>query len=102
MLLAASSRAIERREGMKSSEGGAAVVAAEPPDPREVRLLKPSQVAEMLGIGRTKVYDLIASGELPVVVLSGRIKRISAAALREWIEQRTIGQQSGRTTDLVH
>lgn len=52
-------------------------------------LLKPSEVAQRLGIGKTKVYDLIGRGELPALRLGPRCARISASALDAWIERQT-------------
>ncbi|HEX2679892.1 MAG TPA: helix-turn-helix domain-containing protein [Candidatus Dormibacteraeota bacterium] len=43
------------------------------------------EVARLLGIGRTKTFQLIASGELPSVRL-GRCVRVSSDALRRWID----------------
>lgn len=48
-------------------------------------LLRVEDVAETLGIGRSKTYELIAAGELPVVRL-GRCVRVPAAAVRRWVE----------------
>ncbi len=50
-------------------------------------LLNISQVAKMLGLGRTKVYELIATEGLPVIRF-GRAVRISVASLQQWIERR--------------
>jgi excisionase family DNA binding protein len=47
-------------------------------------LLKPCEVAQRLGIGRTKVYDLINEGVLPAVKLGPRCTRIPLAALAQW------------------
>ena len=50
-------------------------------------LLRISEVAEALGIGRTKIYEMIATGELPTVRV-GRAVRISVTTLQKWVEQR--------------
>ena len=50
-------------------------------------LLRIPEVAETLGIGRTKIYELIATGELPTIRL-GRAVRISVSALQKWVEAR--------------
>ncbi len=50
-------------------------------------LLRIPEVAETLGIGRTKIYEMIATGELPTIRV-GRAVRISVAALQKWIEER--------------
>ena len=53
-------------------------------------LLSIPEVAKMLGLGRTKVYQLIATEGLPVVRF-GRAVRVSSASLQRWIEQREQG-----------
>ena len=50
-------------------------------------LLRVPEVAKALGLGRTKVYELIATGELPVIRL-GRAVRVSVAALQKWVDER--------------
>jgi len=57
-------------------------------------LLKPSEVAEVLGIGRTTAYELIRSGRLPTVRLGSSI-RVPADALRLWIR----GESERQTVD---
>jgi excisionase family DNA binding protein len=52
-------------------------------------LLRPTEAADAIGVGRSKIYELLASGELPAVRIGGSV-RVPAAALRIWIEQRTI------------
>ena len=58
-------------------------------------LLKPIEVAQLLGVGRTKVYELIAAGKLPTVYLGPSV-RVPADALRRWIEESTTSGTSGR------
>ena len=53
-------------------------------------LLKPSEVAQILGIGRSLTYELIAQGVIPHIRL-GRCIRVSAQALQEWIKANEIG-----------
>ncbi len=50
-------------------------------------LLTIPDVARRLGLGRTKVYELIATEGLPVVRF-GRAVRVSASSLQQWIERR--------------
>ncbi len=50
-------------------------------------LLSIPDVAASLGLGRSKVYELIAKEGLPVVRF-GRSVRVSAASLQKWVEQR--------------
>lgn len=49
-------------------------------------LLTIPQVAKSLNLGRTKVYHLIATKQLPVMRF-GRAVRVSSASLRRWVEQ---------------
>ena len=50
-------------------------------------LLRIPEVAETLGIGRTKIYEMIATGELPTVRF-GRAVRVSFTTLQKWVEAR--------------
>ena len=50
-------------------------------------LLNIPQVAKMLSLSRTKVYELIATEGLPVVHF-GRAVRVSFSALQQWLDQR--------------
>ncbi len=50
----------------------------------EKLLIRPKEVAEVLGLGRTKIYELIASGIIPSVRI-GRSVRVPAEELRTWI-----------------
>lgn len=49
-------------------------------------LLNVNQVAKMLGLGRTKVYELIATRQLPAIHF-GRAVRVPTASLQRWVEQ---------------
>lgn len=53
-----------------------------------VLLMRPGEAAVALGIGRSKVYELISTGELPTVRI-GRSVRIPVEGLRIWISERT-------------
>lgn len=48
-------------------------------------LLKPSEAAALLGIGRTKIYELIRANQLPHRRV-GKSIRVSVAQLRDWAE----------------
>ena len=50
-------------------------------------LLRIPEVAETPGIGRTKIYELIATGVLPTIRV-GRAVRISVSTLQKWVEER--------------
>ncbi|MEV0228013.1 helix-turn-helix domain-containing protein [Nonomuraea sp. NPDC050786] len=49
-------------------------------------LLRPEEAADYLGIGRTKVYELIRSGALRSVRI-GSLRRIPATALTDFVAQ---------------
>jgi excisionase family DNA binding protein len=53
-------------------------------------LLNIPQVATMLSLSRTKVYELIATEGLPVVRF-GRAVRVSLTSLQQWVERREHG-----------
>lgn len=48
-------------------------------------LLRPAEVALALAIGRTRVYELMATGELESVVI-GRSRRVPCVALEAFVE----------------
>ncbi len=50
-------------------------------------LLRAEEVQKVLGLGRSKVYEMMAAGELPTVRI-GRSVRVPAAALAEWVKSR--------------
>jgi excisionase family DNA binding protein len=50
----------------------------------EQLLLRPVEAARQLGIGRTKLYELMASGQLRSVKIGGA-RRVSATALAEFV-----------------
>jgi excisionase family DNA binding protein len=51
-------------------------------------LLDSRAVAELLGLGRTKVFQMMANGELPVIRI-GRCVRVPRSGLESWIATRT-------------
>jgi excisionase family DNA binding protein len=50
----------------------------------EKLLLRLHECAEVLGLCRSKVYALIASGALPSITI-GKSRRIPVEALRDWM-----------------
>jgi excisionase family DNA binding protein len=52
-------------------------------------LLRPGEVAEVIGVGRSKVYELLAKGELPAVRV-GSLVRVPVDQLKEWIQERVV------------
>lgn len=55
----------------------------------EKLLLKPMEVAEILSIGKTTIYELLKTGEIPSIRI-GRSIRIPAKAIEEWIEKEQV------------
>lgn len=51
-------------------------------------LLRVDEAAKACSLGRSKMYQLIAAGEIPSVKI-GRSVRIPLLALREWVTHRT-------------
>ena len=49
-------------------------------------LLRPTEAAEAIAVGRSKVYELLARGELPSIRVDGRL-RVPVDGLRAWVEQ---------------
>jgi excisionase family DNA binding protein len=47
-------------------------------------LLRPIEAAEAIGVGRSKIYELLASGELPSIRVGSSV-RVPVDALRAWI-----------------
>jgi excisionase family DNA binding protein len=60
----------------------------QPPATSVAQLLTIAQVAALLCVHRTKVYDLINHYGLPVMKLGSRSTRVNAMKLQQWIEQR--------------
>ncbi len=52
----------------------------------EPLLLRVEEVARALAVGRTKVYELIASGQLPSITI-GSARRVPTEALAKWIAE---------------
>lgn len=53
-------------------------------------LLTVEEAQHVLGIGRSKAYEMIRRGELPALRM-GRLVRIPRGALRRWIDEHTEG-----------
>ena len=51
-------------------------------------LMRVDEAAAALSISRSRIFALIAAGELPAVRL-GRSVRISADALKRWVEEQS-------------
>jgi excisionase family DNA binding protein len=70
------------------------------PKPLRRMLLKPREVCQLTGLGKSTVYELMAAGVIPCVRI-GRCVRVPTDRLREWIEQlqgrETQGKESSKT-----
>ena len=53
----------------------------------EKLLYKPSEAAEVLGFGRSKIYELIAAGTMPSIRVGGSI-RVPVDQLRDWVNRK--------------
>jgi len=60
--------------------------AQQPVEPICVRI---NDAARMIGIGRTKLYELIATGELETVKI-GKATRITTASLRGLVDRQRV------------
>lgn len=56
------------------------------PHPIEPICVKVNDAARMIGVGRTKLYELIAAGEVDVVKL-GKSTRVTTASLNSLVER---------------
>ncbi len=61
----------------------------------EVLLLTMTEAASVLSIGRTTMYELVASGEIEAVHI-GRSARVPVAAVEEFVERRRHGRATFR------
>jgi len=79
--------------------GGAGEPAAHPvpppvaPNVERPLLIDSREVSRLIGLGRTKTFQLMASGELPTIRL-GRCVRVPRVALEAWIADRTSSRDS--------
>jgi excisionase family DNA binding protein len=49
-------------------------------------LLRPVEAAEVIGVSRSKLYELLASGDLPSARIGASV-RVPVEALRAWIAE---------------
>ncbi len=59
------------------------------------RLLTAAEVASMLWVPKSSVYEQARSGQLPTVCL-GRYRRFREESIREWVERHEAGAGQGR------
>jgi excisionase family DNA binding protein len=68
------------------SARGLPELAVVPPVGLPKLLLTPEEAAQALGIGRTKLYELLATAKLPSVRI-GASRRVSVDALTEFVRR---------------
>lgn len=56
----------------------------------EKMLLTVTEAADLVGLGRSKLYQLVQHGEIPVVRI-GRAVRIQPGVLRSWVTAQADG-----------
>ncbi len=61
----------------------------------EKLLLKPSEAAEVIGVGRTRIYELLRANAIPSRRV-GKSIRIAVTALRAWAESQDDAVKPGR------
>ena len=54
--------------------------------PLDLVIYRPAEAAEAIGVGTTKMYELIKDGTVPHVLVGGFI-RVPLNALQRWAEQ---------------
>ena len=62
----------------------------------EPLLLRPTEAARLLSVGRSTLYELVAKGAIPGVIRVGRSIRFSLKALQKWIEEQSTSHPSAR------
>jgi excisionase family DNA binding protein len=63
----------------------------------EKGLLTIAEAGEVLGLGETKMKELLRRGELPRVKI-GKALRIPATSLQRWIDERTVEAEAALQT----
>jgi excisionase family DNA binding protein len=59
----------------------------------EKLLLRPVEAAEAIGVGRSKIYELLSKNELPSIRVGSSV-RVPVDALRAWIARQLEDGQS--------
>jgi len=67
----------------------------------EKLLLRPREVAEATGLGRSTTYALFKSGVIPSIAIGEtRIRRVPSEALRKWITEQLNANGSDQSCEL--
>jgi len=59
------------------------------------RLIKLEDVVSQVGMGKTKIYNLIQLGEFPAPIKLGYASRWSQIEVQDWVEQQKAKRLSG-------
>ena len=62
---------------------------------KDLEWLSLKDVQQLLGLGRTKAYELVTTGELPAVRI-GRCIRVNRRELDEWLQAQRYVDSIGR------
>jgi len=63
-------------------------------------LLNVAAAAHELGVSRSKMFELIKSGEIPSLLVGPKIRRVPRAALEEYVA-RKLAEQAAAVADLA-
>jgi excisionase family DNA binding protein len=74
------------QERQKGSHDSRAVVVGPTVVGRYKLLVTPEEAAEILSVSRTRIYELVATGQLPSVCI-GPSRRIPMVALEQFVQQ---------------
>ena len=58
-------------------------------------LLRPTEAADLIGVGRSKLYQLLATGELPSIRIGGSV-RVPLQKLRDWVDEKALDDADRR------
>jgi excisionase family DNA binding protein len=58
-----------------------------------------NEVAELLGLSRSKTYELVAGGAIPVLAIPGRRKLVARTTLQRLVEEPLSTNGSPTSTD---
>ncbi len=57
-------------------------------------LYRPAEAAEAIGVSRSRVYELISSGDIPSIRVGG-VVRVPVDSLREWVTRQLAEHAEG-------
>jgi excisionase family DNA binding protein len=60
------------------------------------KLLSPQEVGQLIGLQRSKIHRMLASGEIPCLIVAQgarrRVFRVKPSVLLQWMKQREVRQ----------